>query len=53
MLDELRRLFLSALQCDSDYEAELLINAWNEEIKRLQKVYDTMTSKATAVKRGR
>lgn len=52
MLDKLRDLFLSALECDNDYKAKLLVDKWNEEIKRLQKIYDTMTSKATIARHG-
>lgn len=53
MLDELRNLFLRALKCDDGITATVLVDEWNEAVKRVQKVFDNMTSKAsvTAVAR--
>lgn len=49
MLDGLRDLFIAALVCHED-EVELLIMEWNEEIERIQKIFDRMTDKIPADK---
>jgi len=40
MLDGLRDLFLSAILCHDEAEANRLVEEWNEEIERLQKLFD-------------
>lgn len=45
MLDFLRTLFVAALVCHEEDDAERLVYEWNEEIKRLQKIYDGLTQK--------
>lgn len=47
MLDELRNLFLQALKCDDGITATVLVDKWNEAIKRVQDVFDNMTSKVS------
>lgn len=47
MLDELRNLFLRALKCDDGITATILVDEWNEAIKRVQGAVDNMTSKAS------
>lgn len=44
MLDELRDLFLAALKFEGN-DAMPLVNRWNEAVKRVQAVFDNMTSK--------
>ncbi len=44
MLDRLRNLFLQALKFDGK-DATPLVLRWNEEIKRIQVMYDSLTSK--------
>ena len=43
MLDGLRGIFLNAL--DGTKSSNVLIHEWNDEIDRIQKIYDTLTSK--------
>lgn len=45
MLDELRNLFLRALKCDDGFTATVLVDEWNEAVKRVQNVFDNMTDK--------
>lgn len=45
MLDELRNLFLRALKCDDGITATVLVDEWNEAVKRVQNVFDNMTDK--------
>lgn len=45
MLDGLRDLFLAALICDNERDAKLLINEWNNEIDRIQKIFDNYDRK--------
>ena len=45
MLNELRRLFIAALVCHDEEDAMILIDEWNAEIERLQKVFDMLTDK--------
>lgn len=44
MLDELRDLFLAALKFEGN-NAMPLINRWNEAVKRVQAVFDSMADK--------
>lgn len=47
MLDELRNIFLAALLHSDVHSAIKLIDDWNAECERIQKIFDSMTDKNT------
>lgn len=49
MLNELRNLFIAALVCHKEEDAETLVRKWNEETTHLQEVSDRLIDKACVV----